>query len=234
MYKKKGQKMDALATEPSRPRAWHQIWLDIWLHPGLDSFKAALAEPDTGTGRAYRWVAVMGLISGLVSVLIELVLPTPTSSQLPANSRGIFLGAVAVGAVLCTPFAAVIGLAISAWIYHGISRLLGGQGTGNRLIYAFGAIYAPLMLISTVFLVPSALVRQLGDGAAIGSLCLSIIPLAVSIYSIVLYVNAIKAVEGFSTGRAIAVIALLALIGLVLSGCLIGGIFALGAMRVPR
>ena len=165
--------------------------------------------------------AIAGLVSSLIfagtvqgalpSVLQQLNLSPEEMAQAEQALR--FLpGNVAVGAgfsslanILWVPVWFLIGVGI----YHLIAKLLGGTGEYGRLAYLSAAFSAPLGIVTTL---------------------LSLIPLAgcvtplIGIYTLVLSYFAVKVEHQLSSGRAIMVILIPALVLIVLAMCFIFGI----------
>jgi hypothetical protein len=117
--------------------------------------------------------------------------------------------------VVVGPIIAVIGLAISAGIYHWIAQRFGGTGDWNRLVFCLACIQAPISLISTLigglaapfypsFIRDSSFSSGTGLPTFSPLICLfALVGIGISIYSIVLYIIAIRAVENIDTGKAI-------------------------------
>ena len=112
-----------------------------------------------------------------------------------------------LGAVCGAPIAgafSVIGFAIGAAIVHATARFFGGQGSFDRLAYAFGAIAAPLSLISGL--------ATLLNIIPFAALCTIPVILILGLYGLVLEVAAIKAVHRRGWGEASAALLLPAIL----------------------
>lgn len=205
-----------------------QTWLKASTSPNDATFADLRQKPDANITTAMIWMliygviaAVAGLISSLIfagtvqgalpSVLQQLDLPPAEMAQVEQALR--FLpGNVAVGAgfsslanIIWVPVWFLIGVGI----YHLIAKLLGGTGEYGRLAYLSAAFSAPLGIVTTL---------------------LSLIPLAgcvtplIGIYTLVLSYFAVKVEHQLSSGRAIMVILIPALVLIVLAMCFIFGI----------
>ena len=205
-----------------------QTWLKASTSPNDATFSELRQKPNANITTAVIWMAIYGAIAaiaGLVSSLIfagtvqgalpsvlkELNLPPAEMAQVEQALR--FLpGNVAVGAgfsslanILWVPVWFLIGVGI----YHLLARLLGGTGEYGRLAYLSAAFSAPLGIVTTL---------------------LSLIPLAgcvtplIGIYTLVLSYFAVKVEHQLSSGRAIMVILIPALVLIVLAMCFIFGI----------
>jgi hypothetical protein len=205
-----------------------QTWLKASTSPSDATFADLRQKPDANITTAMIWMliygviaAVAGLVSSLIfagtvqgalpSVLQQLDLPPAEMAQVEQALR--FLpGNVAVGAgfsslanIIWVPVWFLIGVGI----YHLLARLLGGTGEYGRLAYLSAAFSAPLGIVTTL---------------------LSLIPLAgcvtplIGIYTLVLSYFAVKVEHQLSSGRAIMVILIPALVLIVLAMCFIFGI----------
>ncbi|NCQ35776.1 hypothetical protein GW813_12060, partial [bacterium] len=78
-----------------------------------------------------------------------------------------------------------------------VAKLFKGTGSYSQLVYAAAAFTAPLMLISGAI---SALSLILTPYIV---LCFSILSIGLGIYALVLWVVAVKGVNGFGWGEAV-------------------------------
>ncbi len=106
--------------------------------------------------------------------------------------RSMYLG------MLCIlPFTSglnVLGFMIGTALIQWIAGLFGGTGTYDKLVYPFGAIYAP-------FLIASSAIGFLGLIPYVG-ICFSIFSIGLWVYQIVLRILAVQAVNDLDTGKA--------------------------------
>ncbi len=192
MFQDIGAPSPAAASLP-----WHQVWAKA-LTPSEQSYQELISDPNATPTRAYTWVAVSSLIGGALSVLLSGLFQLLFGAAASGSSEelGVAVGSGA-SVLLIQLFCvvpvvvvfSVLGLMISAAIMQWIAGALGGTGTYAKLVYAFGAYVAPLTLISGLI------------GAIPIVNCLAF-PLG--IYGIVLNVTAIKAVNQFGWGKAVA------------------------------
>jgi hypothetical protein len=213
--------MEITTTLPIATRKWYEIWRDIWLHPGTATFQKILQEPDSNSTRGYKWVAVTALINVLLSIPTYVISLQKTAPDV-TSYYVIFLLCVAV----LSPIFAIIGIMITAGIYHWIAKLFGGNGDWGQLVFCLATISAPLLLLNGLFGLLSSL---FGSALLSQSTALEIVlylpSLALGIYTIVLNVCAIKAVEKIDTGRAIATVFSPTIIGIVIGLCMVIGFF---------
>ncbi|HSB66293.1 MAG TPA: Yip1 family protein [Anaerolineales bacterium] len=179
--------------QPTTTRKWYEIWWDVWSHPGMPPFQALLTEPNHSAQRGYIWIAVTSLIVVLLTGI------SSTLSIPDIRSQVAYFFIYFVCGVILSPFFAILGVIISAGIYHGIARLLGGTGKWSDLVICQCAITAPSELIAGLV----SMIAFLFAIARQNFIFLSIFSFLLGIYGIVLNVNALKTSENINTGRAI-------------------------------
>ena len=154
--------------------------------------------------------------------------------------------AVMLTSLICTviaaPIAAVIGMTISAAIYHGIAKLFGGNGQWGQLVFCFSAIQAPWYLLTALLSLLSSTVSvysltsqgstALAQPMSSLPICLAIPSLILSIYSLVLFASAIIAVENLDTGRSLLTVFLPVIVVILLVVCV--ALFTLPALSTTR
>ncbi len=204
--------MEAYPAGIPRTYKWHEVWQKVYFHPSVQSFIDILQDPTARPGRAFLWVAIMGAIVGLVQSLVTMLV-NPVMPQLGDSGPALpvmTLGFTLVCGVIVAPIVAVIGLAIGAGVTRLVAGLFGGTGTFDRLVYAFGAISAPSTIPAALFSIITVVIQGLtmratNSSAGLLGLCVLPFSLALGIYVVVLYVNAIRAVENLTTGKAVLV-----------------------------
>lgn len=204
------------------------VWIKVFTKPGASSFEEVLAHPEANAKSAYIWIFLVGTLSGLVSGLVQFLGTLIGLKQLApelgeiSGFSGIFGTAGLVGAICGAPVAglfSLLGFIIGVAILHGSAKFLGGQGTYNQMAYSFGAIIAPLTLISTL-LVPFNMIPFV-------ALCTLPLFLLLGLYALFLEVAAIKAVHRFGWGGSAAAL----FMPTILIGMLCGIAF-LGLLRI--
>ena len=208
--------MDILPAEPvATNRKWYELWLEVWKHPSDTSFKSILNERDHEAMRGFIWIGVSSLIAGIVAQIATFQ-TTRALLQYPSG-RDIFLY---VCGVIIFPIAAIIGMMISAGIFHLIAKIFHGNGKWSDLVYCFSAITAPSSIIVAIGTVINFAFVSIQILSLIVSICIIIIYLILAIYSIVLYINAIKSVENIGTGPAVATYFIPTIILLLIGACI--------------
>ena len=163
-------------------------------------------------------------MNGLTQFIIALAgiqQASPEFGQVPGLS-GMFGTVGLVGAICGAPIAglfSVIGFAIGVAVVHATARFFGGQGSFDKLAYAFGAIAVPFSLISALMVPLNAIPFLV--------FCTLPVLLVLGLYVLFLEVTAIKAVHRCGWGEAAAA---LFLPGILLA--LLCGFLFLGLMRL--
>jgi len=181
-------------------------------------------HPEAKARSAYVWVFLAGALSGLINSVTQTVIalialrqssPDVVGSPVAGSVFGV-MGLL--GALCAVPIAgvfAVIGFALSVGIVHATARFFGGQGTFDRLAYAFGAIAAPASIISA-FLIPFNAIRYV-------VFCTLPVILLLGLYVLYLEVTAVKAVHQCSWGEAAAAFFMPTILLVLLCGLLVLG-----------
>ena len=123
------------------------------------------------------------------------------------GSGGVF--GVLCGAPIAGLFS-VIGFAIGVAIVQATAKFFGGQGSFDKLAYAFGAIAVPFTLISAL-MVPLNAIPYVSFGT---------LPVLVlmGLYVLYLELTAIKAIHGCGWGEAAAILFLPAILIIMVCG----------------
>jgi len=190
-------------VQPVKPRKWYEIWWDVWSRPGIAPFQTILNEPGSDITRGLLWIAITALVITLINSL-SLV-------RLIGHSMPEYFGSYIFGYVcgfILVPIFAIIGIAISAGLYHLIAKLFGGNGKWSELTYCLSAVAAPGTLLAGVIGLISYLFFQIPAALFIPFVLSGVL----AIYTLALYVNAIRAAENLGTGQAIGTVLIPAII----------------------
>jgi hypothetical protein len=187
--------------------SWHEVWIRALTRPSVATFERLLRDPYASSGTAYAWVFYSALVGTGLASLVQSAFPDSVGAS--SVGAGVICGAP-VAAVL-----SVLGLIVTAGITQFVAGLLGGIGTYRELVYATAAYLAPLSLIESV----------VGEIPVFNYL---LIPLA--LYGIALNVIAVKAVNRFGWGSAIAA-SVLVFVGIVVMVAI--AVFAFLALLGP-
>lgn len=205
--------LDQTPPPPGGEMSAVETWIAAISKPNENTFAEIAAQPGATTGKAFLWVAIAALISAFFGALSQTVnagqsmemlrefLPPDVAYALPSGGSGAGVG---FGTILCgAPLGAVVGViffAIGVGLIQWVAQLFGGTGSFEKLAYTFAAIMVPISVVTAVL-------SLLGMIPFIGVL-FGIISFAVSIYSFVLNVLAVKAVNHLDTGRAVGAVLL--------------------------
>ena len=184
-----------------------QAWTLALTRPNEATYRGLIDDPGAGLGRAVLWTVLGSAVQIALLALSQLAFGGlgRTLSQLqglaPGSDRA-FTPAFGAGALFCAippgAFFSVAGLLLYAGVIQFIAGAFGGQGSFARLAYATSAFTAPLTIIGGfVSLIPFV------------NLCLA---LPLSVYSLALNLLALKAVNRFSWGLAVATIGVFVLL----------------------
>ncbi len=186
--------------DPDRPppQGAFPVWSKVFTNPTQRTFLEITEHPDATARNAYIWIFVAGTFSGLLGSLTQVVLGVstfrqimPEINQLPGFTMGFGIGGM-LSAICTAPIAgiiSVVGFAISVALIHWIAKFLGGQGSFNKLAYAFGAITTPVMVISAFLISVNAI--------PYASFCTLPALILLSLFGVYLQITAVKGVNGF-------------------------------------
>jgi hypothetical protein len=189
--------------QPEKPRKWYEIWWDVWIHPGMAPFKTLLSEPGKNTTRAFIWIAVTSLITGLVSYLFSALVTQNWMADIFGGELNNTFGGTAlysICGIIISPIFAIIGIIISAAIYHWIASFFHGKGNWSDMVYSLSAVSAPATLVGGLVGIFAMLFFKFPVLIFLPSL----VAFAFGVYTLILNVNAIKVTEDIGTWEAIA------------------------------
>lgn len=231
--------MSELSNEPvfpesEQPMSMIDTWKAAFTQPNEGTFARIVAQPGASASKAFLWVFVASLITSFASFIAQVAgygrqmetlrqfLPPEFARELPVGAETSFgIGTIICGAPIGAIFAVLffaIGVALVQWA----AKLFGGTGTFDKLAYAFSAINVPYAVIAAVL-------TLIGIIPFVGILT-GLIAIALSVYTIVLGVLAVKAVHGLDTGKAVGAL-LLPLVAIFLLVCCCA--IAIAAFLVP-
>ena len=195
------------------------VWTKVFTKPNERTFLEITSHPEAKARAAYIWVFLAGTVSALINsltkfviVLIGLQQVAPNFGQVQGVPAALGFGGL-LAAVCGAPLAglfSVIGFAIGVAIVQATARFFGGQGSFDKLAYAFGAIAVPFSLISALMVPLNAI--------PFVAFCTLPVLLALGLYVLFLEVTAIKAVHQCGWGEAAAALFLPAILIAMLCG----------------
>jgi hypothetical protein len=187
------------------PQGALPVWTKVFTQPNERTFLEITDHPEAKAKSAYIWVFLVGTLSALINSVVQFTVgliglqqTMPEVGQMPGMSGAV--GAVGLFSAVCgAPIAglfSVIGFAIGVAIIQATARFFGGQGTFDKMAYAFGAVAVPVSLISGLMaplnLIPFAM------------FCTLPVLIGLGLYAMFLQVTAIKAVHRCGWGEAAA------------------------------
>jgi hypothetical protein len=211
------------------PAGWLPVWIKAVTRPNEQTFIDISESPEAQPKTAYLWIFLAGTLTYLVSGILQaIIVGLGIGTQ---DGAGAVFGGSLIGAICISPIAGAIsvlffalGVAVMQWI----AKLFGGTGTYDKLVYAVGAIYVPISLVS-MFLIPFYAIPFL-------NICVGIFGIGISLYNLFLVTAAIKGVNRFGWGQAIGSMLIvpgslflcscLVIVVLMLMGPMIGNVFS--------
>lgn len=182
---------DSMPASPAL--SWSEAWLRALVQPSVGTFERIANNPNASPTKAYLWTFISAFIGFGFSFALSLVLIIPVIlGSFGTPEFGTALPVLLLALVCGIPLSAalsVLGLVITAGITQVIAGFLGGTGTYAKLVYTLAAYLAPLSLISLV----------VGAIPLVNCLLFLLV-----IYALALNVIAVKAVNQFDWGKAIA------------------------------
>ena len=211
-----------------------QIWINALTKPNEMTYRDIAASPNAKATTAYLWVFISLFVTYVFTFLVEgsTLRDRLTQSGVSTDRLGGGVVGVVVALICVAPILAVIGtlfFAIGVAIVQWIAKMFGGKGTFDQMAYTFAAISVPYSLVSSVFILLSA-IPYVG-------LCFRIILGLAGIYILVLEILAVKGVNQFGIGAAIGslfipglavalIVCCLVAVSISLLGPMIGNVFS--------
>jgi hypothetical protein len=170
--------------------SWSEVWFAALTRPSVRSYEAlssqALAmKPGMASRRAYRWILISSFVAGLLGTQVILM----GEEFDPSMSFFVYC----TGPIFTALFY-LLGFAVFVTVTQLIARALGGIGIYPQLAFTTAAFYASIILIQSV----SALLVSIIPGLAL------LITTALTMYTSLLTVIAVRAVHQFGWVKAIA------------------------------
>ncbi|MCY3707614.1 MAG: Yip1 family protein [Caldilineaceae bacterium] len=195
-----------------------QTWINVLTKPGEEVFAAEREKTSATLSTALVWMILAAVVTALLGLLQAQILGSAMGGMgqivdlLPSELQGEFGTIAESSATEWTGFSLLsiiflpLFFLIGVGVYHLIATVLGGRGQYGRYAYLTATYSAPLMIVGSV----------LGFVPVLGG-CLNLI---LGIYQFVLTYYAVKVEYGLSQGRAVVVVVIPLLAGLVLAVCL--------------
>lgn len=198
---------------PAESLPWDEVWLRALTKPSTDTFEGILRDPHATGRRANTWIFIGTLVGQAASLLMSMVINlSPRLSALKEFGPSSQTKPEILACVLfISPFIAVFGLWFWTHITQWFARMFDGKGEYFDLVYVRAAYLAPISIITT----PLNVIPIVGY-----------LNLLISLYVLILEVIAVKTVNRFGWGAAIAsVIFPGVVLGIILACIIFGAMF---------
>jgi hypothetical protein len=184
---------------------WFTVWREALTRPNEQTYARIAQSPGAKLGTAFLWVFLGSLINAF---FVSLIQSNRVNQMLQNSDLGLEgfpqpAGGGLVSVICGAPVAAVITViffAIGVGVFQLIARMFGGQGTYEQLAYALAAIVTPLYVVSSLLTLLS-LIPFVG-------FCFGILGFAAALYALGLEIIAVKGVNQFGWGPAVATVLL--------------------------
>ncbi|HMB21517.1 MAG: Yip1 family protein [Chloroflexota bacterium] len=183
---------------PSGVAEWFSVWRDAVTKPSEQTFARIAQSPNAKLTTALLWIFLGSLVNFLLASLVQ----GQMTRQMMQNfgMEGVpDAGGGLIAAICGAPILALISTVLTVLmigIVQLIAKMFGGRGTFEQLMYAMAAILTPFSMLSGLLTLLTAIPYA---GA-----CFGIVGLVVGIYVLVLEIMAVKGVNQFGWGQAIA------------------------------
>jgi hypothetical protein len=216
------------------PAGWLPVWIKAVTQPKEQTFIDITEHPDMSAKTAYIWVFIAGTISGIIQAFAAAIraatgaaspfqnIPGLEKYLSQSTGSGPGFGASLIGGLCASPFAGLFSIlffALFVAIVQWIAKMFGGTGTYDKLLYAFAAITVPYTIVSSLFVLLSAI--------PFVGICAGVLSFGLFIYVLVLHVMAAKAVNRFGWGQAAGSVFIPGCTVFIFCACLIAGGVAL-------
>jgi Yip1-like protein len=216
---------------PSGVSAWMTVWREALTRPSEETFARIAQSPNAKSTTAFLWIFLGSLINLFLASLVQgaVIRRMMENSDFGGIQGFPQAGGGLVAAICGAPIGAVISVvlfAVVVGVVQFIAKMFGGRGTFDQLAYAIAAIVAPFYLVSAVLTLLSAI-------PAVG-FCFGLVGLLAGLYVLVLEVMAVKGVNQFGWGQAIASLLLPVLAVACCISIVFAGIFSMIAQQYPE
>ena len=185
---------------PSGVSEWISVWRDAITRPSEQTFARIAQAPNAKLTTAFLWIFLSSLISSLLAIPAQGQMMRQMIQSFGLEEQGFPTAGGGLMTAICgAPVGALISVVVFAavvGIVQLLAKMFGGRGTFDQLAYAIAAILTPFYLVSGVLSLLSAI-------PAVGW-CFGILGFLVGLYVLVLEVMAVKGVNQFGWGQALA------------------------------
>lgn len=206
---------------------WFETWRVAFLHPTVKTFSRIISDRKASIRWGTFWMATAACLAWLLGPL------RPVVWGWAANNFGMLSpwSVAATGAVVA-PVWGAITLLLGAALAHALARLFQGRGTFRQVVYCWGILPLPFVLLAVLLLqVPWIFPQWRGTSGSTAPIAFTIGKLSaaaiVVLYLTYAQVVAFGAIEGFGAWKAFGVLVLLSFMLGIFGACLSMGSRAL-------
>jgi hypothetical protein len=135
------------ADSGPRIHSFYEVWFKVLASFDIETYEELLNDPRADANRGFEWVALAGVISGLLTPLSFVSNPQFIAIQNTTEYQELFgkmglaglLVLLAFIFAILTPVISVVGLTIGAGLQNVAAVLLEGKGNFGRTVYAMAA-----------------------------------------------------------------------------------------------
>jgi hypothetical protein len=200
------------------PESFFQTWTKALTRPREETYAELAVSSGASPSKAYLWIFLAAMVAYFLIALVQALVLGGTQG----GDFGSAFGSSIITLICAVPFLAgfsVLGFMLSTAIIQWVAGMFKGQGNYSQLAYVFGAIAAPITIVSGV-------IGALGTIPVVG-LCFNIVSFGLAIYTIVLEIMAVKGVNKFGWGPAVGSVLLPSLVILFVCACVVIGILTM-------
>ena len=212
------------ADIPKITLRWFDIWRMAFLHPSIKTFSQITSDPKASIRWGVIWMAIATCLVWLFGPLRLLLWGWVATNFGILSSWPVS----ATGAVV-VPLCSVVTLLLSASVAHGLARLFHAEGTFRKLVYCWGVLQLPFVVLALLVLnFPIGFPSWPGTGVSRLAMSFTIAKLVICVI-VILYlayaqVVAFGAVEGFGIWKAFGISVLLSTVLGIIGACLSTGL----------
>jgi hypothetical protein len=213
---------------PSGVSEWFSVWRDALTRPNELTYARIAQSPNAKMTTAFLWIFIGSLISSLLALPAQGAVMRQIMQNSGLGDQGFpTVGGGSIIGVICgAPIAAVISVvmfAVVVGVVQLLAKMFGGRGTFDQLAYAIAAIVTPFYMVSGLLGLLSAI--------PFAGACFGLLAFLAGLYVLVLEVMAVKGVNQFGWGQAIASMLLPVL---AIACCLAVGVAAIVSAVAPQ
>jgi len=212
-----------MSASPGGPSSWFSVWMAAVTKPSEQTFVDMANSGNAKATTAYLWVFIGSLVNVFFASLTQGAVMRQMMQQYGMEGQfNVGIGERLITAVCGAPIAAVISVvffALITAIVQWVAKMFGGRGTFDQLAYTLAAVITPFSFISAVLTLLSAI--------PFVGLCFGIVSLVAGLYVIVLEVMAVKGVNQFGWGQAVASLLLPVVVFVCCLAAVVAGVLSL-------